>query len=218
MTTNATRPAASRGISEPPEQSPARVPQVRLGGLRDIPAIARLATLTRSDATEPVRIAQARRLLLAHVAFEHGALWVEHDIDGTLTRAATAIPGGRGVISRPVLSGILRSFQQPTVGGAEPTPVSDEVLAAIAAAAPTWVLAQLTAEGHHQWPDDTAMLATAVDWATGHAPDATIAVLAATANEQAQAERLGFCQGQQIRHRSEWWLGLRPPTRHLTWA
>jgi hypothetical protein len=210
MTTTAT-PTASIRLSEPRDQSPAQVPQMRLGGLRDVPAIARLASLTRSDPTEPVRIAQARRLLLAHVAFEHGALWVEHDVDGILTRAATAIPGGRDVISGPVLNGILRSFQPPTVGGADPTPARDEVLAAIAAAAPTWILAQLTAGGHHPWPGDTAMLATAVDWATGHTPDATLAVLAVTANERAQAERLGFGQGQQIRYRGEWWLGLRPP-------
>lgn len=196
-------------IGELHEQSPASVAQVRLGGLRDVPAIARLVTHNRSGAAAPVLIAQACRLSLAHVVFEHGALWVEHDAEGILTRAVTAIPGGGDAMSRPVLNGILRFFQQPTVGISEPALAHDEVLAAIAGAEPTWILIQLTAEGHHQRPDDTTILATAVDWATAGAPDANIAVLAATSNERAQAERLDFYQDHQIRHRGHWWLGLR---------
>ena len=210
MTTITTHRGSTR-FRELGGASSARVTLVRRGGLRDVPAIARLAVHTRA-AAEPAKITQARRLLLAHVAFEHGALWVEHDADGTLTRAATAIPAGGHAISRSVLNGILRAFQQPAVGHSRHRPDLDEGLAAIAAAAPTWSLAQMAATGHHQRADDTALLATAVDWATGHQAEATLMLLAATANERLQAERLGFCTCRQMRPRGDWWWGLRRST------
>ncbi len=208
MTTNTTRPGSTR-LREPTGASSARSARVRRGGLRDVPAIARLATYTRSGAAEPARITQARRLLLAHVAFEGGALWVEHDADGILTRAATAIPAGGDAISRPVLNGILRAFQPPALYATRSELDLDEDLAAIAATAPSWILAQMTATSHHQRGDDTALLATAVEWATADEAEATLVVLVAAANERIQAERLDFRGCQQTRPRGDWWLGLR---------
>ena len=196
-------------LGEPTGASSARSARIRRGGLRDVPAIARLATHPRSGAAEPARIIQARRLLLAHVAFEHGALWVEHDLEGALTRAATAIPAGGDAISRPVLNGILRAFQPPALYATRSEPDLDEDLAAIAANAPTWILAQMTATSDHQRGDDTALLATAVAWATRDQAEATLVVLAAATNERIQAERLNFRECQQTRPRGDWWLGLR---------
>lgn len=152
----------------PPRRSPRTGAGVHSASLADVPAIARLATVVRPREVEPAQVARARRLLLTHVTFEYGALWVEHDEHGTLTRAAAAIPGGSQALSRPVLSGILRLFEEPVVSGSA-LALGDDVLRAIDAAAPTWILAQITMTGHHHRAEDTALLTTAVTWAAGRA-------------------------------------------------
>lgn len=200
----------STGAGHPNRGRKRPASRVRPAGVADIAGIARLATATRGRADEPHRVSRARRLLLTHVAFEHGALWVEHDPDGTLTRSAAAIPGSPRSLSPPVLGGILRLFDDPVVSGSE-LALGHDIRSAIESAAPTWILAQIASDGHPYEPEDTALLAAAVAWAVGDSPLAPMAVLADSPEQRAQAERLDFTDGRVSQSGADLWLGVTTP-------
>lgn len=182
------------------------VSRVSRGGLTDVPVVARLFSEARCFRAELARLARAQGLLLTHAAFEKGSFWLQHD-DGTPTRAAAAIPVAPGTLPRPVMSVILRSFEGPSLGGVQLAPVQDELLGALDAAAPRWVLCQSTPKGRNQPSSDSDLLTTAVQWAAGDAD--TLAVLAHSPMERDQAERLGFAEHRVPQQRRTWWLGLR---------
>lgn len=180
--------------------------RVSHGGLTDVPMVARIFSEARCFGAEFAKLARVQGRLLTHAAYEAGAFWVQHDSDGSSIRAAAAIPTDSGALPRPVLSVILRSFEGPSLGGNRLAPVQDELLGAIDATQPTWIVCQGTPKGHR--PPDNDLLITAVEWASRQ-DAATLAVLAHSPMEQRQAEDLGFVEHRGAQPQTSWWLGLR---------
>ena len=82
---------------------------IRMAGLADIPGIERITREEPQPAgIEPAAMSRAKRLLLTHVAFEHGALWVEQVDDEPITRAAAAIPAGQLLAQHSAMHKIIR--------------------------------------------------------------------------------------------------------------
>ncbi len=185
-------------------------PLVLQAGLADIPAIARLAK-DAAPGPEPATVARARRLLLAHVAFEHGALFVQHDAAGVLHAAVSVIPGGTDTISRAVMSGILRTFENVLTGDQTSLRDRDEVRAALQAAHPAWIISPIAAATAGAESGGGKLLTTAVRWASDHsAPSSPLAVLADCETDRETAEWMGFIEHRISRLRSPWWFAIRP--------
>ncbi|HEY5249314.1 MAG TPA: hypothetical protein VIJ15_12785, partial [Dermatophilaceae bacterium] len=119
---------------------------IRLAGLADIPAIARITGEGPQPADfEPAAMSRATRLLLTHVAFEHGALWVEQMDGGPITRAVMAIPAGHLPQQRSILGRVSGQRGRP------PTPLPaaalgfpDSILAELSSARSWWVLIEIS--------------------------------------------------------------------------
>ena len=179
---------------------------IRQAGIEDIPAVARITQEgpLRTD-VDPESAARSTRLLLTHVAFERGALWVEDGVDGRITRAVAVVPGGQHspweTVGRVVAPDLARVPPGPEAGRALGTE--------LAAVAPRWVLSEIS-QGSLEQPGPPALLGAALRWARAepgwrHGP---IAVVADTETERQAAESLGFTQRWTGGPPPGWWLGV----------
>jgi len=219
-------PMTSPSIS--PQSAPASAPpvpkaqarrshgpaSVRRAGVADIPAISRLARDASTD--EPEATSRARRLLLTHVALEHGALWIESLPDELAPRRAiTAIPGrspgpgADGKPSRPVLEQILRRFEVSSAAVVSQSEPDAGLLSALEAIDADWIISEIT---RAPAPDETGpeLLATALRWAQAHgrAPLERVAVLAASDAERVAAVSLRVTRFAESTSTDSWWLGV----------
>ncbi|PVU84306.1 hypothetical protein DDP54_00140 (plasmid) [Cellulomonas sp. WB94] len=179
---------------------------VRQAGIEDIPAVARITQEgpLRTD-LDPESAARSTRLLLTHIAFERGALWVEDGVDGRIARAVAVVPGGQHspweTVGRVVA---------PDLARVPPGPDADQAFRTeLAAVAPRWVLSEIS-QGSRARPGPPTLLEAALSWARAepgwrHGP---IAVVADTDAERKAAESLGFAERWTGGPPSPWWLGV----------
>lgn len=182
-----------------------------MAGLADIPAIARITREGPQPAgIEPAVMSRATRLLLTHVAFEHGALWVEQVDDGPIIRAVTAIPAAQ-LPQHYVLRDVIRELGRPATHPPTPVVGYDQVLLAeLKSVRPAWLLIAISKASQNRM-GDPALLRAALQWARSHSEPARdpVMVLTDTVPEREAAERLGF-----VEHRTwdrRWWLGVAAP-------
>ncbi|RYV50426.1 hypothetical protein [Pengzhenrongella frigida] len=186
---------------------------IRKAGVSDIPAIARITQEgPPPEDIEPEMMSRATRVLLTLVALEHGALWVEQAADGSILRAVTAIPASQ-LPPRPAvmrdLAHELGMLTPPHRGAAE---LGKELLAALTAIAPGWVLIEIS-RAIPSRTADPALLGAALAWTRaqpvpGPAP---VMVLADSFLEREAAVALGFVEHRTWGHGWPWWLGVAPP-------
>ena len=182
--------------------------EIRQAGIEDIPAVARIThegPLRSDPDPDPESAARATRLLLTHIAFERGALWVEDGADGRIARAVAVVPGGQmspwetaGRVAAPDLARVVSMAD-----------VGRPFRAELAAVAPRWVLNEISAVPVG-CPGPPTLLATALAWARAeqgwrHGP---IAVVADTEAERRAAEQLGFTEAWTGGPPPGWWLGV----------
>lgn len=208
-------PTTTRRSRSVPRARSADRHSVRRADLADIPRIARLARATVHGRHEPENLSQARRLLLTHIAFEHGALWVERDEDGIERRAMAAVPahppaGDVGSPSRQVLTQILRGFQEAgRLLGPDGAVGFQEVLESKGTA---WILCDIPTSTENREPSGEGLFCAALDWAEAHTDLRTdgLAVLTASPSRRHHAQVQGFV-AQHVSHLdTPWWLGMRP--------
>jgi FXSXX-COOH protein len=185
-----------------------------MANLADIPAIARITREGPQPAViEAAVMSRNTRLLLTHVAFEHGALWVEELDDGPIVRAVTAIPARELAGPHSVLREVIRRLGRPAAP--PPIPVfgfGEVLLAELKSVKPVWLLIEISRESHHTM-GDPALLAAALDWAREHSVPARdpVMVLTDTMPERRAAESLGFVERRTWGRRWPWWLGVAAP-------
>lgn len=205
---------------------PARA-SIRLAGLTDIPAIARITQEgPQPTGVEPEMLARATRLVLTHLAFEHGSLWVQNGPDGSIARAVAAVPAraaSRGHMLRrdifPDLGDLAArpravevasrtEHADPRVQQADP---GGGLRAALVSVAPSWILAEVSRASLNE-SGDPALLSAALRWTRGQIGTipGPIVVLADTEPERAAAQWLGFVEPRGGAGGSAWWLGLDP--------
>ena len=187
---------------------------IRLAGLADIPAIARITAEGPQPADfEPAAMSRATRLLLTHVAFEHGALWVEQMDGGPITRAVMAIPAGHLPQQRSILGRVSGQLGRP------PTPLPaaalgfpDSILAELSSARSWWVLIEISKPSQNRI-GDPALLGTALRWVRAQSASGCdrVMVLTDTMPERAAAESLGFVEVGSGGQDWPWWLGMSDP-------
>jgi hypothetical protein len=186
---------------------------IRLAGLADIPAIARI---TREGpqplGVEPAAMWRTTRLLLTHVAFEHGSLWVEQANDGPITRAVTAIPAGQVSAQQSQLRNVIRQLGRPAAP--PPVPVfgfGEVLLAELRSVKPAWLLIEISKSSQNPL-GDPALLEAALHWAHENSEPARdpVMVLTDTMPERRAAESLGFVERRTWGRRWPWWLGVAP--------
>ena len=192
--------------------TPSAQPSIRRAGLADIPAIARI-TLEGPEpvGVEPAAMSKATRLLLTHVAFEHGALWVEQVDGGPIVCAVTAIPAGQ--LQHSVPRDVIRQVGRP----ASPPPVpvfgfGEVLLAEVKSVKPVWLLIDISKASQSRMRDP-ALLGTALQWAREHSQPALdpVMVLTDTMPERRAAESLGFVERRTWGRCWPWWLGVAAP-------
>ncbi|CAN5440172.1 hypothetical protein BH11ACT1_BH11ACT1_01040 [soil metagenome] len=197
-------PLEARPTSGPAVSTPQR--EIRQAAIEDIPAVARITHEgpLRTD-LDPESAARATRLLLTHIAFERGALWVEDGADGRIARAVAVVPGGQmspwETAGRVVAPDLARVASMADAG----RPLRTD----LAAVAPRWVLSEISA-GPLERPGPPTLLAAALGWARAepgwrHGP---IAVVADTEAERWAAEQLGFTEAWTGGPPPGWWLGV----------
>lgn len=193
---------------------------IRQAGIEDIPAVARITQEgpLRTD-IDPESAARATRLLLTHVAYERGALWVEDGSDGRIARAVAVVPGGQPspweMVGRVVAPDLARIA--PVV---PPGPDVGRVFRTeLAAVAPRWVLSEIS-RGSLARLGPPTLLEAALRWAraqpgSGNGP---IAVVADTEAERETAETLGFIERWKGDPPPGWWLGVDTESVELGYA
>jgi hypothetical protein len=195
---------------------PSGQPCIRRAGLADVPAIARITGEGPAPVgIEPAVMSRATRLLLTHVAFEHGALWVEQVDGGPISRAVTAIPAGR--LQHSVLRDVIRQVGRPATP--PPTPVfgfGEVFLAEVKAVKPVWLLIEISKASQNQ-VGDPGLLGVALAWAREHSePERDpVMVLTDTIPERRAAESLGFVERRTWGRHWPWWLGVAAPVVRL---
>jgi hypothetical protein len=196
-------------VSPSPTPSP-----IRLAGLADIPAIARIPWEGPQPAgVESAAMSRATRLLLTHVAFEHGALWVEQVGDGPIIRAAAAVPAEQVLAQRPVLRTVIRAPGRSAGRPAAPVFEFGEVLLAeLKSVKPVWLLIEFSKASQGRMADP-ALLGAALEWTRDHSEPARdpVMVLTDTMSERRAAESLGFIECRSWGRRRPWWLGVAGP-------
>lgn len=209
------RSARSGELSQPDvAPTPSGRSSIRLAGLADIPAIARITREgpQRSD-IEPAVMSRATRLLLTHVAFEHGALWVEQVDGGPIIRAVTAIPARQLWQQHSVLRDVIRKIGRPVAPPAVPVFGFGEVLLAeLKSVKAVWLLIEISKASQNRM-GDPALLGAALQWAREHSEPALepVVVLTDTMPERAAAESLGFVERRTWGRHWPWWLGVVTP-------
>jgi len=187
---------------------------IRMAGIADITAIARITHEgpPRTD-LDPELIARTTRLLLTHVAFAHGALWVEHGPDGVITRAVAVIPGANmtpwQAIGR-VVGPDLVTIAPMTPDDAE---VGRALEAELVAAAPAWVMSEISRASSPR-VRRAALLEAALDWALDQSEaDGGVVVVADSEDEAAAAQAIGFLELLGSAAHPGWWIGSLPTER-----
>lgn len=190
---------------------------IRQAGIEDIPAVARITQEgpLRTD-VDPESAARATRLLLTHVAFERGSLWVEEGADGRIARAVAVVPGGQlspwETVGRVVAPDLARvaPVQPP---GPEVGRVFRTELSAVAH---RWVLSEIS-QGPLARPGPPALLEAALRWARAKpgSVNGPIAVVADTEAEREAAESLGFVERWNGGPPPGWWLGVDTESAEL---
>jgi hypothetical protein len=187
---------------------------IRMAGLADIPGIARITQEGPPPAViEAARMSRATRLLLTHVAFEHGALWVEQVDGGPIIRAVTAVPAGQLSESNSGLREVIRRLGRPAAP--PPVPVfgfGEVLLAELKLVRPVWLLIEISKASQNR-TGDPALLGAALKWAREHSEPARdpVMVLTDTMPERRAAESLGFVERRTWGRRWPWWLGVASP-------
>jgi hypothetical protein len=185
-----------------------------MAGLADIPAIARITREGPQPAgIEPAVMSRTTRLLLTHVAFEHGALWVERVDDGPIIRAVTAIPAVQLSAQPSVLRDVIRRLGRPVAS--PPVPVfgfGEVLIAELKSVKPVWLLIEIS-KASQNLMGDPALLGAALQWAREHSEPARdpVMVLTDTMPERRAAESLGFVERRTWGRRWPWWLGVASP-------
>ena len=182
-----------------------------MAGLADIPAIA----LITQEGPQPAGIGQAvtsraTRLLLTHVAFEHGALWVEQ-AGGSIVRAVTAIPAGQLPRRHTVLRHLVRQLGGQATGEIV-AGFGQDLTAELASAKSWWLLVEISKASQNEL-GDPALLGTALSWARLQSQPAgdPVLVLTDTLPERMAAESLGFVERRTGGLSWPWWLGFAGP-------
>jgi FXSXX-COOH protein len=187
---------------------------IRMAGLADIPGIARITQEGPPPAViEAAVMSRATRLLLTHVAFEHGALWVEQVDGGPIIRAVTAIPAGQLAASHSGLREVIRRLGRPAAP--PPVPVfgfGEVLLAELKLVRPVWLLIEISKASQNR-TGDPALLGAALQWARENSEPARdpVMVLTDTMPERRAAESLGFVERRTWGRRWPWWLGVAAP-------
>jgi hypothetical protein len=187
---------------------------IRMAGLADIPAIARITGEgPQPEGIEPAVMSLATRLLLTHVAFEHGALWVEQMDGGPIIRAVTAIPAEQLSLQHSRLRDAIRRLGRPAAP--PPLPVfgfGEVLLAELKSVKPAWLLMEISKASQNQM-GDPALLETALQWARENSEPARdpVMVLTDTMPERRAAESLGFVERRTWGRHWPWWLGVAAP-------
>ena len=158
-------------------------------------------------------MSRATRLLLTHVAFEHGAIWVEQLDNGPILRAVTAIPTRELTGPHSALHDVIRRLGRPTTP--PPVPVfgfGEVLLAELKSVRPVWLLIEISRESQNL-DGDPALLAASLKWAREGSESALdpVMVLADTMPERRAAESLGFVERRTWGRRWPWWLGVAAP-------
>lgn len=184
---------------------------IRMAGLADVPAIARITQEGPPPADiEPEVMSQATRVLLTVVAFEHGALWVEQAAGGPILRAVIAVPASQ-LPPKPALMrdlanelGIRTPPRRATAAG-----LGRALLAELTAVAPGWVLIEIS-KAMPSRTADPALLGAALAWVREQPADAPapVMVLADSFLEREAAVALGFDERRTWGHGWPWWLGV----------
>ncbi|QTE28300.1 hypothetical protein [Pengzhenrongella sicca] len=206
---------------------------IRQAGLADIPAIARITQEGPAPQDiEPEMLARATRLVLTHLAFEHGSLWVQNGPDGTIARAVAAVPAHKltreqpahrhGVPQLSLLGAPGAVPERDALAGPPAGPAAamvGDLLGELRAVAPGWALAEISKAALNE-EGDPALLSAALRWARAHAAEAPgpIVVLADTVPERAAAQWLGFVERRAWAADSTWWLGIDPESTQLVVA
>lgn len=186
---------------------------IRMAGVADIPAIARIADEgPQPVGVEPEVMSRAARLFLTHIAFEHGALWVEQASTGQITRAVTVIPASRIPPQQTVLRDMSRQLGGPSTLATARAWFNAAFLAELRFVEPQWVLSEISKSTPPRW-GDAALLGAAMGWAraqprSGRVPDM---VLADSAHERAAARSLGFVEHPVRSGVCAWWIGVAAP-------
>lgn len=187
---------------------------VRLAGLEDIPAIARITQEGPQPAgIAPAAMSRATRLLLTHVAFEHGALWVEQVGDGPIIRAAAAIPAGQLLAQQSKLRDVIRRLGR--AAAPPPVPVfglGEVLLAELRSVKAVWLLIEIS-KASKKPMGGPALLGVALHWVREHSePDRDpVMVVTDTMSECRAAESLGFVERRMRGRHWPWWLGVAAP-------
>ena len=203
------------------EPSPGSRLSIRPAGLADIPAIARITQEgPQPSVIETSVMSRATRLLLTHVAFEHGALWVEQPDEGPIARAVTAIPAGELLSQHSVLRDVIRRLGRPVAP--PPVPVfgfGEVLLAELKLVRPVWLLTEISKPSQNV-SGDPALLGTALRWAREHSEAAgePVMVLTDTMPERRAAESLGFVERRTWGRRWPWWVGVAAPVARSSGA
>ena len=204
-----------------PVLSATRSPSIRRAGLTDIPGIAQITQEgSRSAGVETAAMSRATRLLLTHVAFEHGALWVEQVEGAPIARAVTAIPVGELLSSHSVLRDVIRRLGRPVAP--PPVPVfgfGEVLLAELKLVRPTWLLIEISKPSQNL-TGDPGLLGAALQWAGDQSVPAgdPVMVLTDTMPERRAAESLGFVERRTWGRRWPWWLGVTAPVTRSSGA
>ena len=189
---------------------------IRMAGLADIPSIARITQEgPQPEGIEPAVMSRATRLLLTHVAFEHGALWVEQPAGGPIVRAVIAIPAGQ----LPQRHRLQRQAARQLGKASTPAPLSgfsQELLDELTSAGSLWLLIEISKASHNRL-GDPALLSRALRWArTQSGPHAPVMVLTDTMPERTAAESLGFVERRTGGLGWLWWLGVAAPEASMS--
>lgn len=164
---------------------------------------------------EPAAMSRATRLLLTHVAFEHGALWVEQVDGGSICRAVTALPAER--LKHSGLRDVIRQIGRPALPPAVPVFGFGEVLLAeVKSVKPGWLLIEISKASQNP-AGDPGLLGAALAWAREQSEPASepVMVLTDTIPERRAAESLGFVERRTWGRRWPWWLGVAAPVACL---
>lgn len=191
---------------------------VRQAGLADIPAIARITQAGPLPAgVAPAAVSRARRLLLTHVAFEHGALWVEQVGDGPIIRAVAAIPAGQLLAQQSKRRDDIRRLGRASAPPPVPVPVpvfglGKDLLAELRSVKAVWLLIEIS-EASEKPVGRPFLLEAALSWAREHSEPAhdPVMVVTDTIPESRAAESLGFVESRTRRRHWPWWLGIAAP-------
>ncbi|MCG2797537.1 MAG: hypothetical protein L6367_03250 [Cellulomonas sp.] len=185
---------------------------IRMAGIEDITVIARITQEgpQRSN-LDPELVARTTRLLLTHVAFEHGALWVELGGDGRIARAVAVIPG-TDVTPWTTLGRVVGSdLPATTPQSPEETELGRAFAAELTRAAPSWVLSEIS-RTEVDAAGRVALLEAALDWARRQCVEepGSIALVADSQPEAQAAQDLGFIELHASDSEPGLWLGLAP--------